>query len=225
MWASHARTVGVRFGSFDSGGYGTLMFAADGIACQLPEIPRALAMLKVRCAASEAEHRFVINAALAEIGRRRAGTDKFASQMMGASSGEERFDGAVVLALNSSWDGAALGLHTVFEGNTQWIVETVKYLLEHTEAPVVVRQHPAERLEIARTTDDYGALLQRNFGSHQRLHFVAADAPVNSYDLLERAAAVVVYTSTIGIETAGHRKPVITASSRLFRPRVRLESH
>ena len=216
LWATHARAAGIRFGSYDSGGYGTLMLAAQGVACQLQDIPRAFAMLNDRCAGSNDERQFVINAALAEIGRRRAGTDKFASQMLGASGGGERFDGAVLLALNSSWDGAALGLHTVFQGNTQWIVETVRYLLDCTEAPVVVRQHPAERLDIARTSDDYRSLLQKNFGNHPRLHFVAADELVNSYGLLERAAAVVVYTSTIGIEAAGHGKPVITASDSYY---------
>jgi len=40
----------------------------------------------------------------------------------------------------------------------------VKFLLEHTTTPVIVRQHPVERLEIARSSDDYRSLLARHFG-------------------------------------------------------------
>jgi hypothetical protein len=148
--------------------------------------------------------------------RRRAGTDTFASQVKSNADAGREFDGAVLLALNSSWDSAALGLHAVYDGNTQWIVETVRHLLEHTAAPVIVRQHPAERLDFARTTDDYGALLHGHFGAHPRLRFIGAAEPVNSYSLLEQVAAVVVYTSTIGIEAAAYGRPVITPSNSYY---------
>jgi hypothetical protein len=216
LWVEHARAAGMRVVSFDGGRPGTAMLAADGLACQLHDIPRAFAMLKERCAVNNDERQFVIEAALAEIGRRRAGTDGFASQMQNAGRVEGRFDGAVLLALNSSWDGAALGLHTVFQSNIQWIVETVGYLLEHTKALIVVRQHPAERFEAARTSDDYRALLRRNFGAHPRVQFIATNEPINSYDLLEQVAAVVVHTSTIGVEAAAHGKPAITDSNSYY---------
>lgn len=215
IWAEHARAAGVRLASYDSGGYGTLMLAVNGIACQLQDIPRAFSMLKTH-ATSSAEHTFIVESALAEIGRRRSGVDKFASQMRGTREVDARFAGAVLVALNSSWDSAALGLHAVFESSTQWIVETTRYLLHNTSALVIVRQHPAERLEIARTSDDYRGLLTRHFGDHPRLHFIAADEPVNSYDLLEQVVAVVVYTSTIGIEAAVHGKPVVTPSRSYY---------
>jgi hypothetical protein len=81
---------------------------------------------------------------------------------------------------------------------------------------VIVRQHPVERLEIARSSDDYRSLLRQHFGSHPRLHFVAAEDPVNSYDLLAQVAAVVVYTSTIGIEAAANGTPVVTESRSYY---------
>jgi hypothetical protein len=148
--------------------------------------------------------------------RRRGGTDTFLSQVPDGGSGDARYDGGILVALNSSWDSAALGLHAVFTDNTDWIVQTVRYLLEHTEAPVIVRQHPAERLEIARTNDDYQAMLSQNVGAHPRLHFIAAADKINSYDLMQRVRALVVYTSTIGIEAAAHGKPVITPSNSYY---------
>lgn len=215
IWAALARDAGVRVSSFDSGGYGTLMLAADGIASQLQDIPRAFMLLKAHIASRE-EHTLVAESAHAEIDRRRSGVDKFTSQMKGARETDKRFAGAVLVALNSSWDSAALGLHAVFENSTEWIVETTKFLLDTTLVPVIVRQHPAERLEIARTSDDYRGLLRSHFGSHPRLHFIAADEPVNSYDLLKQVVAVVVHTSTIGIEAAVHGKAVVTASHSYY---------
>jgi len=215
IWTEQAREAGVRLASFDSGGYGTLMLAADGVACQLQDIPRALSLLKAHAASPE-QRAFIAASAQAEMDRRRSGTDRFASQMKNAAQLDARFSGAVLIALNSSWDSAALGLHAVFESSSEWIVETVRFLLDNTSAPVVVRQHPAERLEIARTSDDYRALLTRHFANHPRLHFIAADEPVNSYDVLEQVAAVVVYTSTIGIEAAVHGKAVVTASRSYY---------
>ncbi len=215
IWTERARAAGIRIGSYDSGGYGTVMIAANGIACQLQDIPAAFAQLKAS-ATPASEHHFANEQALAEMAKRRAGTDTFASQVPGSHGGDARFNGAVVLALNSSWDSAALGLHTVFDDNSQWIVETVRFLLDYTAAPVIVRQHPAERLPIAATSDDYAALLHRHIGAHPRLHFIGAAEKINSYDLLERVAAVVVYTSTIGIEAAAEARPVITPSSSYY---------
>ena len=215
VWAELARAAGARVASYDSGGYGTLLLAVNGIACQLQDIPRAFALLKADTA-SRGKRDFIVESALAEMGRRRAGTDKFASQVKGSREVDARYAGATLLALNSSWDSAALGLHGVHESTLEWIIETTRFLLDTTSAPVIVRQHPVERLEIARSNDDYGALLARHFGNHPRLHFIAASDPVNSYDLLEQVALVVVYTSTIGIEAAAHGKPVVTASRSYY---------
>lgn len=214
-WAQQARTVGVRVASYDSGGSGIVMLSADGIASQLHDIPRALALLKGRGVSAQERH-FILDAARAELTRRRSGTDRFASQMKVSGAIDPRFDGGILLALNSSWDSAALGLHAVFESSTQWIIETAKYLLENTTLPVIVRQHPAERLEIARSNDDYRDMLERHVGAHPRLHFIAAAEPVNSYQLLERVAAVVVYTSTIGVEAALGGKVVVTPSRSYY---------
>jgi hypothetical protein len=214
-WSAICRARGVRLASFDSGGYGTLMLAAQGIACQLQDIPRAHALLKARAVGGE-EAAFIMESARTEIDKRRRGIDSFASQMQGAADADEKFNGAVLIALNSSWDSAALGLHAVFKSSEEWIVETTRHLLATTEVPVIVRQHPAERLPIARTTDNYRELLDRHFSGHPRVHFIAADQPVNSYALLNRVSSVVVHTSTIGIEAAIQRKVVVTASRSYY---------
>lgn len=215
IWASCAKAAKIRIGSFDSGGYGTAMLAVNGVACQLQDIPKAFALINEDDDV-EASTLLATREALAEMERRRAGVDPFLSQVVGSHGGDSRYEGGILIALNSSWDSAALGLHTVFENNSDWIVSTVRYLLQNTDVPVIVRQHPAERLEIAHTTDNYRLLLNRNFGSHPRLHFIAAEDKINSYALMSKVKALVVYTSTIGIEAAANLKPVITPSSSYY---------
>ncbi len=215
VWIEHARNLGLRVASYDSGGYNVLLLAVNGIACQLQDIPRAFTLLKAS-ATSVKQRTFVIKYALDEINRRRSGTDKFAYQMKADKALNAQFTGAVLLALNSSWDSAALGLHAVFESSEMWMVETVKYLLNHTLNAVIVRQHPIERLEIARSSDNYRELLFQHFGENPRLHFIAADDPVNSYDLLQQVIAVLAYTSTIGVEAAAHGKVVLTESNSYY---------
>jgi hypothetical protein len=214
IWTETARAAGIRIASYDTGGYETVMLATNGIACQLQDIPDAFRRLMGSC--DEAELTFAVRSAYDEMARRRSGTDTFSSQMKSDVDAGREFDGAVLIALNSSWDSAALGLHAVFDDNTHWILETVRTLLEFTDVPVIVRQHPAERLEFARTSDDYGELLRSHFGAHPRLRFIAAAEPVNSYALLDQVAAVITYTSTVGIEAAAVGRPVITPSNAYY---------
>jgi hypothetical protein len=89
-------------------------------------------------------------------------------------------------------------------------------VLDKTSAQVIVRQHPAERFDTGRSSDDYAELLREHFGSDPRVTFIAAADPVNSYDLLESASVVVVFTSTIGVEAAAKGKVVLTASSSYY---------
>ena len=217
LWTKLAKTSGIRVSTFDSSGFGVLMLAVNGIASQLQDIPEAFSLLKKNADSFEA-HSYIVEAALNEMDKRRSGNDKFASQLLGASSKDidRRFEGAVLLALNSSWDSAALGLHGVFKNNKEWIIETTQFILNHTSVPVIIRQHPVERLEIAHTSDDYRGLLTRHFGNNPRLFFIAADEEVNSYDLINQVVAVVVHTSTLGIEAVIHGKNVVTQSNSYY---------
>jgi len=215
LWTRCGRQRGIRVSTYDSGGYGVLLLAANGIACQLHDIPRAYGLLNAHVHAP-AERTLVIRFAEEEIAKRRAGTDQFSSQVKGASGKRPEYEGGVLIALNSPWDSAALGLHCVYPTTQEWIVGTVRHLLENSEVPVLVRQHPVERLPIARSVDDTRQLLRQHFGDHPRLHFIGAEDPVNSYDLMEQVKAVVVYTSTVGVEAAAHAKLVITESNSYY---------
>lgn len=215
LWLRTGQSRDIRVSTYDSGGYGVLLLAAEGIACQLHDIPRAYSALRDETQATE-DRQIIMGIAEEEIGKRRAGTDKFSSQLKGTTGMRPEYEGGVLIALNSPWDSAALGLHVVFDTTQDWIVQTVGHLLAHSEVPVLVRQHPVERLSIARSVDDTRALLRQHFGDHPRLYFIAAEDPVNSYDLMEQVVAVVVYTSTVGVEATARGKLVITESKSYY---------
>lgn len=216
LWLDRARRSGARVASYDAGGFGTVLLAADGIAAQLQDVPRAFRWIKAEVS-SPSEDAFVLECARVELEKRRQGKDTFVSQKAATSAGPlDTYRGAILLALNSSWDQAALGLHTVFGTNTNWILETVQWVVNHTDATIVVRQHPSERLEFASTTDDYGRLLQSHFGDQKRVLFIAADDAINTYELLTVVSTVIAYTSTVGVEAAALGKRVITPSSNYY---------
>lgn len=212
LWAANARKAGIRIASFDNGGFGSAMIAVNGLACHLQDIPMAFNLIKEEAGQIDGIE-YAVSQAQVEMNKRMQKSDKFKYQVTKTQPIGGRYDDAILVALNSSWDSAALGLHAVFDSNSDWIIFTVKYLLEHTNSTVVVRQHPAERLSFARTSDDYRKLLDDNFHSSHRVHFIAAEDEINSYDLIRQVKGVIVHTSTIGIEAAANRKPVITTSN------------
>jgi hypothetical protein len=211
LWMAAGKEWGVRVSSFDAGA-GIVLLAANGVASQLQDIPAAFAQLKSD-AESPRQEALMLELARAEIEKRHSGRSAFNyQQTLESSDSLDKYKDAILIALNSSWDQAALGLHVVFRNSAEWIVESVRWILENTESKVIVRQHPAERFELTRTSDDYESLLRKEFGNHERLFFIAAANPINTYDLLAVVSAVLAYTSTLGVEATALRKPTITAS-------------
>jgi hypothetical protein len=94
----------------------------------------------------------------------------------------------------------------------EWITETVRWVLESTNSTIIIRQHPAERFEASRSSDDYRRLLATTFPANDRVQFIAADDPVNTYELLKVVSVVIAYASTVGVEATALGKAVITPS-------------
>lgn len=215
-WFYEARKRGLRVATYDAGGYAATLIASDGMASQLHDIPRAFRSLKEDLGSGADDLAEAIETARHEMGKRRGGTDKFNTQLANSETIPDAYRNAILIALNSSWDAAALGLHRAYPSNIEWIVGTVEYLLANSSRTIIIRQHPAERTAMSATTDDYATLLSSRIGSNPRVHFIAAADPINSYELLEAVDAVVVHTSTIAMEAAAIGKPVITGSSSYY---------
>lgn len=124
----------------------------------------------------------------------------------------------ILLAANVIGDSLTLNRQIFTESMTDWLQRTVRFFRNLENVQLVVRIHPGERYtqgpsvaEVVR--DALGASLPAH------IHLVAADAPLNTYDLLEIADAGLVYTTTVGMEMAMSGVPAVVAGQTHYRGR------
>lgn len=120
----------------------------------------------------------------------------------------------VVMFCNLEFDTAALGTHDVFRDDYEWIVETIKFVLENTNADIAIRQHPLKKLFPQIPTNEVS--IKKLFGENDRVTFIDCDEKINSYNIIEAAKAIIVNTSTVGLEAGMLGKSVITESHSYY---------
>lgn len=125
-------------------------------------------------------------------------------------------DGYYLMLLNSVWDATTLGMHTVYDRMVDWIIDTIRWILEHTNKTIVIRQHPAERNKLAKGNDDYEQIIQNIFGNEVRIVLVAPEDDVNTYALIKKSSTVVGFCSTSVVESVALGKPAIIVSSTYY---------
>jgi hypothetical protein len=127
--------------------------------------------------------------------------------------GISRDDRPIVLFSNVTWDTAALEKNTAFEGVKDWVVRTVTHYAGHNR-PVVIRTHPAEQkaFDGAMSRELIEDAIRREYPVlPDNIRIISSSSPISSYTLLEMSGFAVVYTSTLGLETALLGRPTIVA--------------
>jgi hypothetical protein len=122
---------------------------------------------------------------------------------------------------NILWDSALYGRDIAFDGMFDWLTASIEQFRKMPEAQLVIRVHPSEiRIPLARSRDP---VVSRIRGAYSELpdnvRIVAAEDPTSSYTLLSMSDAVLVYTSTIGLEAALRGLPVVVAGRTHYRGR------
>ena len=118
----------------------------------------------------------------------------------------------IVMFTNLSWDSQVVGRRTVFNSMLEWVRETIRFLASQN-VTVVLRVHPAEQFSFE--GDKTRERAMEDLNAHfdvlpDNLRVIPPDSQLSSYTLLDMADAVVVYTSTIGLEALIRgRSPVI----------------
>lgn len=212
LYVHVARTLGCRVATFDTDRR-IGQICVDGVAAQNADIPRAFQAL---WQGDDAGRSAAIDIARLEFQSRTDNRDSYGFQAQAAVGSDPTSDGSVLIPMNVEWDTAALGRHRHFANSADWITATVAEILEADEGPVIVRQHPSERRELQRSNLDIGGILVQRFGDDPRCRFVAADAPVSSYDLLRSARLVLPFVSTIAMEAAAIGKPVLISGAAYY---------
>lgn len=126
----------------------------------------------------------------------------------------------VLLAANVIGDSLTLGRQVFSQSMTEWLKRTVEYFSARDDVQLVVRIHPGERYTQGPSVADVvrRVLPELQDGlSAAHVHLVAANAQVNTYDLVEIADLGLVYTTTVGMEMAMSGAPVIVTGQTHYR--------
>jgi hypothetical protein len=122
----------------------------------------------------------------------------------------------VLLATNVIGDSLTLGRQVFSDSMTEWLVRTIEYFARRSEVQLVVRIHPGELITKGPSVAD---VVQQALpaGIPENIHVVAADAAINTYDIVEIANLGLVYTTTVGMEMALSGVPVIVIGQTHYR--------
>ena len=99
-----------------------------------------------------------------------------------------------------------------FAAMWEWLIKTVEFLAKRTDCQVVVRSHPAE---VVYKSNETTSSLIREFLPVLPSHITVlpAEAPINTYAIMQIADLGLVYASTAGLEMAVRGIPVVCGIS------------
>ncbi len=124
----------------------------------------------------------------------------------------------VMIAANVLGDSLTLGRNVFAESMTEWMTRTVRFFENRSEAQLVIRVHPGETLvPKARSMGQVAREALPHLPEH--IHIIGATDQINTYDLIEIADLGLVYTTTVGVETAMNGRPVIACGNTHYRKR------
>ncbi|HEV7406410.1 MAG TPA: hypothetical protein VGO11_25900 [Chthoniobacteraceae bacterium] len=201
IWTEMAARQHLPITTYDSGA-GSLFVCHGGAAAHFPDVAEAFRALR------HLDREPMIADAQAALETRMAGRDVFKLQPHAAGHAEPPCD--LLVPLNYRSDTAALHRQRAFRSVTHWLTQLLHWVMDRPGISVAIRQHPCERIPAYRGTDQWREILaphQERLGA--RMRFVAAEDPVNTYDLLAGCRAVLPWTSRAGVEAAMLGKPVV----------------
>lgn len=124
---------------------------------------------------------------------------------------------AVLLATNVLGDSLILGRDFISPSMGEWVLRTVEYFSRHSEACLLLRAHPGERLMTGPSMVDIVRSRFPQLPGNVRL--IGPLEKVNTYDLMALVQLGLVYTTTTGLEMVMDGIPVIVAGSTHYRGR------
>lgn len=154
------------------------------------------------------------------LSRRRTGSDTqgYFTQVFGEISAG---DGGKLFALftNVTWDTAVTGREWAFGSVFEWVAATIRIAADLPKTTFVIRIHPAEsRLPGRETREPLKLLIESEFPVlPDNVVVIPPEDPIDSYALIDKADAVGVFTSTIGLEAAAFGKAVCVVGRTHYR--------
>jgi len=189
-----------------------MIFSTSGVAAQLNDITLVFSEIF----SDIKSKKFAISQGYDQLKRREGGGDVVSffnpNTIANINSGNQYY----LILLNLVWDSAALGIHSVYSSSIEWILDTIRWVLENTNKTIVIRQHPVEREKHIKVSDNYKCKIIEVFGCNNRVIFVEAKSDISTYELIKKAGCIVGFSSTAAVESVALGKPAIIVSSAYY---------
>jgi capsule polysaccharide export protein KpsC/LpsZ len=123
----------------------------------------------------------------------------------------------VLLPANVLGDTATLGrTRSLFSVSmADWIIHVIQFFMDHPEAQLVIRLHPAETKLKGPSVAETITRAFPNLPEH--IHLIGAKEKINTYDLIEITDLALVYTTSVGLEMATRGLPVMLSGCAHYR--------
>lgn len=124
-----------------------------------------------------------------------------------------------LLAGNVVWDLSSLNTDIVFPDMVSWIVETINWFAHHPEYQLIIRPHPGETFPSVPITEERveTELLKRGVQLPKNVFLLPTRLNMTVYQLFPLIQVGLVYTTTVGLEMAASKIPVITSAKAPYR--------
>lgn len=122
----------------------------------------------------------------------------------------------VIIPLNIEWDAAALNVDDIFCDYITWLNSTLQYIIENTDATVLIREHPVQNVLGNFRYNDITNNIPILSKEKERIHFGRATEKINTYKCLKECKLVLPYTSTVGLEATILLKPIVTHAKAYY---------
>jgi hypothetical protein len=119
-----------------------------------------------------------------------------------------------LLGTNVVGDSSTLGRATIFRSQKEWVTEIIRYFRERPEICLVIRAHPDEVWQKAKTR--IGDLAAEMAKDMKNVLVIPGTSGVNTFTLMERSDAGLAWVSNFGLDMALRGKPVILAASAQY---------
>jgi len=107
--------------------------------------------------------------------------------------------------------------NTLFPDMFVWLNTLQEVMRAHPETFFVIRAHPDEKRPGKESRETVAEWVRASgCDTFANVHFVDADEPFSSYDLIRRSKLILVYNSTIGLEASIMGMPVLCAGKARF---------
>lgn len=106
------------------------------------------------------------------------------------------------LFTNLTWDTAVFGKNKAFASMKDWIAHAIQVFCTRPDLQLVIRVHPAEvRIEKQATRERIADFIRETFPNlPSNVKIVNSDSALSSYTLANLSKAILVYTTTLGME-------------------------